>query len=197
MPIDHLATRILHQDREHAILEYIKLTSYHYWGSYDIADQNSSTNVTRNSHGFDESKSPARVFTAANTPHYVDHIVKLPSPTEAFVMNYGKRMHHIAYSVADNAEGQEGDNIDKVVETIKGEGIEFLLKVIGSAEEGLKQIFSRTSKYSLLITEYVQRYNGFQGFFTKKNVAFLTKAAGEDDALKEASSGVGEQNICD
>jgi len=196
-PIDHLATRVLHQDREHAILEYISLTSYYYWGSYNIADQNSSTNVTRNSHDFNESKSPARVFTAANTPHYLDHIVHLPSPTENFVLNYGKRMHHIAYSVKDNAEGQNFDNIDFVVDTLKDNDIEFLLKVIGSAEEGLKQIFSRTSKYSLLITEYVQRYNGFQGFFTKKNVAFLTKAAGEDSELKQVSQRLGEKDLCD
>lgn len=196
-PIDHLATRVLHQDREHAILELLKTTSYHYWGSYDIADQNSSTNVTRNSHDFGEFKSPAKVFTAANTPHYVDHIVNLPSPTEAFVRHYGKRMHHIAYSVADNAEGQDFDNVDFVVEKLKKHGIEFLLKVIGSQEEGLKQIFSRTSKYSLLITEYVQRFNGFQGFFTKKNVAFLTKAAGEDSVLKSQDSRLGEGDLSD
>ena len=199
-PIDHLATRILHQDREHAILELLKTTSYHYWGSYDIADQNSSTNVTRNSHDFDEFKSPAKVFTAANTPHYLDNIVKLPSPTEAFVRNYGKRMHHIAYSVKDNAEGQDFDNVDKVVDTLKEEGIEFLLKVIGSQEEGLKQIFSRTSRFSLLITEYVQRFNGFEGFFTKENVAFLTKAAGADEELLKEAKGkkrLGESDLCD
>lgn len=183
-------------DREHAILEFIKLTSYHYWGSYEIADQNSSTNVTRNSHDFSEAMSPARVFTAANTPHYLDHIVRLPSPTESFVTNYGKRMHHIAYNIKDNAPGQTTDNIDIVVGHLKDLGIEFLLQVIGSAEEGLKQIFSRTSQYSLLITEYVQRYNGFQGFFTKKNVAFLTKAAGEDVELKKKKR-VGEGDIFD
>lgn len=196
-PIDHLATRVLHQDREHALLEFIKLTSYHYWGSYDIADQNSSTNVTRNSHDLVESVSPARVFTAANNPHYINHLLKLPSPTEAFVMNYGKRMHHIAYSIADNAKGQTFDNIDFVVDHLKKQGKEFLLQVIGSAQEGLKQIFSRTSAYSLLITEYVQRYNGFQGFFTKKNVAFLTKAAGEDAALKKQEARMGERDIFD
>lgn len=195
-PIDHMATRILHQDREHALLEYIKLTSYYFWGAYEIADQNSSTNVTRSAHDYAEFKSPARVFTAANTPHYVDHIVKLPSPTESFVINYGKRMHHIAYGVADNTKGQSYDNVDFVVDRLKENGIEFLLQVIGSSEEGLKQIFSRTSKYSLLITEYVQRFNGFQGFFTKKNVAFLTAAAGEDAALKKKSR-MGEKDIFD
>jgi hypothetical protein len=195
-PIDHLATRVLHQDREHALLEYVKLTSYYFWGAYEIADQNSSTNVTRSAHDYPEFKSPARVFTAANTPHYVDHIVNLPSPTESFVLNYGKRMHHIAYGVADNNPGQQYDSVDFVVDRLKENGIEFLLQVIGSSEEGLKQIFSRTSKHSLLITEYVQRFNGFQGFFTKKNVAFLTKAAGEDVELKKKKQ-VGEGDIFD
>ncbi|MDP3975993.1 MAG: hypothetical protein Q8P95_03685 [bacterium] len=195
LPIDHLATRILQQDREHAMLEYIKLTSYHYWGSYDILDQNSSTNVTRNSYGWPESKSPARVFTASNTPYFLDHLVKLPSPTESFVINYGKRMHHIAYGVADNVKGQDFDNIDFAVDRLKENGVEFLLQVIGSKDEGLKQIFSRTSQLSYLITEYIQRYNGFQGFFTKKNVAFLTQAAGEDAALKKPR--MGEGNLSD
>jgi len=45
LPIDHLATRVYSQNREVAILEYLSLSSYYYWGSYDIADQNSSTNV--------------------------------------------------------------------------------------------------------------------------------------------------------
>ncbi|MDX1812256.1 MAG: hypothetical protein R3240_09935, partial [Gammaproteobacteria bacterium] len=49
-PIDHLATRVYSQNREVAILEWLSLTSYYYWGSYDIKDQNSSTNVTKNVH---------------------------------------------------------------------------------------------------------------------------------------------------
>lgn len=40
-PIDHLATRVYSQNREVAILEYLSLSSYYYWGSYDIKDQNS------------------------------------------------------------------------------------------------------------------------------------------------------------
>lgn len=63
-------------------------------------------------------------------------------------------------------------------------GQKFLLNVIGSKEEGFRQIFSSASKYSSLIIEYVQRFDGFQGFFTKDNVAELTRAAGVEESLK-------------
>ncbi len=183
LPIDHLATRIYSQNREVAILEYLTLSSYYYWGSYDIADQNSSTNVTKSIHYPDESFSPAKVFTAANNPYFVNHLVGLPSPTEAFVRNYGPRLHHVALSVADS-ETNGAANIDYVVEAIKAKGKDFLLDVIGSKEEGLKQIFSSASEHSSLIIEYVQRFGDFDGFFTKKNVAGLTAAAGVEENLR-------------
>ncbi len=45
-------------------------------------------------------------------------------------------------------------------------------------EPNRKQIFSKASRYSLLITEYVERCHGYEGFFTRDNVAALTEAAG-------------------
>ena len=101
LPIDHLATRIYSQNREVAILEWLSLSSYYYWGSYDISDQNSSTNVTKSVHHSSELHSPAKVFTANNTPYFVNHLERLPSPTETFVRNYGPRLHHIALAVRD------------------------------------------------------------------------------------------------
>jgi len=186
-PIDHLATRVYSQNREVAILEYLSLSSYYYWGSYDIKDQNSSTNVTKSVHFTDESRSPAKVFTANNTPYFVNHLEKLPSPTENFVRNYGPRLHHIAFSVRDG-DTQEMTNIDYVVNSIRENGKEFLLHVIGSKEEGLKQIFSSASEHSSLIIEYVQRFGDFDGFFTRENVAELTHAAGLEEELLELES---------
>lgn len=183
LPIDHLATRIYSQNREAAILEYLSLTSYYYWGSYDISDQNSSTNVTKSVHHANELESPAKVFTAANYPYFVNHLLKLPSPTEAFVRNFGPRLHHLAVAVADG-EMNGVPNIDYVVQCLRDCGQDFLLDVIGSKEDGLKQIFSSASEYSSLIVEYVQRFGDFQGFFTKDNVAELTHAAGVDETLK-------------
>lgn len=189
-PIDHLATRLYSQNREVAILEYLSLSSYYYWGSYDIKDQNSSTNVTKSVHFKEERKSPAKVFTANNTPYFVNHLEKLPSPTENFVRNYGPRLHHIAFAVRDG-ETHDMTNIDYVVKSIEKQGKDFLLDIIGSEEEGLKQIFSSASEHSSLIIEYVQRFGDFDGFFAKDNVAELTRAAGVDEeliSLHESSS---------
>lgn len=181
-PIDHMATRIYCQNREVAILEWLSLTSYYYWGSYDIKDQNSSTNVTKSVHFSEGVQSPAKVFTANNTPYFINHLEKLPSPTETFVRNYGPRLHHIALAVADgNRHNME--NIEYVVKQIRQAGRDFLLDVIGSKDEGLKQIFSSASEHSSLIIEYVQRFNNFEGFFTKDNVAELTRAAGVEEEL--------------
>lgn len=181
-PIDHLATRVYSQNREVAILEWLSLSSYYYWGSYDIKDQNSSTNVTKNSHRLEEMRSPAKVFTANNTPYFVNHLERLPSPTETFVRNYGPRLHHIALAVRDG-ESNGVENIDYVVNQIQAQGRAFLLDVIGSKEDGLKQIFSSASDHSSLIIEYVQRFGDFDGFFTKDNVAKLTAAAGVEEEL--------------
>jgi len=184
LPIDHLATRVYCQNREVAILEWLSLSSYYYWGSYDIKDQNSSTNVTKSVHQDSELRSPAKVFTANNTPWFVNHLVKLPSPTETFVRNYGPRLHHIALAVKDG-ERHGKESIEYVVEQIAAQGRDFLLDVIGSKEQGLKQIFSSASEHSSLIVEYVQRFGDFDGFFAKDNVAELTHAAGVEEELLE------------
>jgi len=77
--------------------------------------------------------------------------MQLPSPTEAFVRNYAPQLHHIAVAVSDghtNVRGVSKANIDYVVEAPRDCGQIFLLDVIGSEEEGLKQTFSSASEYS-------------------------------------------------
>jgi hypothetical protein len=185
LPIDHLATRVYSQNRESALLEYLALSSYYYWGSYDIKDQNSSTNVTKNIRQAPESASPAKVFTANNHPYCVNHLDRLPSPTETFVRNYGPRLHHMAVEVKDGQSGGR-ENIDIVVDAIAAQGKGFLLDTVGSRQEGLKQIFSSASEFSTLIIEYVQRFGDFHGFFTRDNVAQLTYAAGQEEGVKDA-----------
>jgi len=177
--IDHLATRILSGDRESAILEYLTMVPYYFWGAYNIAEMNSSTNVTRNPNVTDEKVSPARVFTANNTPSFINSFDNLPMPTEDFVRNFGRRMHHMAYTVLDGHVATE-KNVDFVVRELQDMGTEFLAHVVGECkdEPNLKQIFSKASPFSLLITEYVERCHGYEGFFTKDNVAALTEAAG-------------------
>ncbi len=187
--IDHLATRVLCNDREDALLEFLSLTNYYFWGAYNIEDMNSSTNICRSPYVEAESEmeSPAKVFTANNNPFYTNSIVNLPSPTEDFVRNFGQRMHHMAYAVEDGELPDGTKNIDYVVGKLIASDIKFLENIIGECKDfpDLKQIFSKSSQYSLLITEYVQRCHGFQGFFTKTNVAHLTAAAGMDEALSK------------
>ncbi len=180
---DHMATRILAGEREDAILEFLTMSNYYFWGAYNIKDMNSSTNVNRNPTVADETESPAKVFTANNTPSFVNSFEGLPMPTEDFVRNYGRRMHHIAYAVLDGDHSSGQKNIDFIVEELKSFGVPFLAHVVGSCgdEPDLKQIFSKHSEYSILITEYIERCHGFEGFFTKSNVAALTEAAGLDE----------------
>ena len=61
--IDHLASRVLAGERENALLEHLTMVLYYFWGAYNIAAMNSSTNVTRHPSIGDEKQSPARVFT--------------------------------------------------------------------------------------------------------------------------------------
>jgi hypothetical protein len=128
LPIDHLATRIYSQNREAAILEYLTLSSYYYWGSYDITDQNSSTNVTKSVHYQNELDCPAKVFTAANHPYFMNRLLT-ESPTVAFVRNFGPRLHHIAVAVKDG-ETAALTNIDFVVQSLRDCGQKILLNVI-------------------------------------------------------------------
>ena len=184
--IDHLATRILAGEREDAILEFLCLSNYYFWGAYNISAMNSSTNVNRVPHGNDI-HSPAKVFTANNTPYMINSFKNLPMPTEDFVRNYGRRMHHIAMEVIDGNHSNGEKNIDFVIDTLRDKAhVGFLAKVFGECkdEPDLKQIFSKHSALSLLITEYVERCHGFDGFFTKHNVAALTEAAGLDETTK-------------
>ena len=80
-----------------------------------------------------------------------------------------------------DGEIQGEKNVDFVVDVLRDLGISFLADVVGECTDqpNLKQIFSKASPYSLLITEYVERCLGYDGFFTRDNVAALTAAAGE------------------
>ena len=181
--VDHMATRILAGEREDAILEFLTMSNYYFWGAYNIAEMNSSTNVNRNHNVTDDKESPAKVFTANNTPSFINSFENLPMPTEDFVRNYGRRMHHIAYEVTDGDHPSGVKNVDYVVGELAKLQIPFLAHVVGECKDSpdLKQIFSKHSKYSILITEYIERCHQFKGFFTKQNVASLTQAAGNDE----------------
>jgi len=157
--LDHTATRVRAQDRTSAILEFIALTNYHYDFAVHVKSLNSITSVAR--HNKDDF---AMVFTSGITSFSNDAD---SGPTEKFIQNYGTRVHHMAFQTK---------NIEATVKALKNDGMAFLLDIVGSEGEGLKQIFSEPSQNTLIVNEYIHRYGDFDGFFTRSNVERLTKA---------------------
>jgi len=157
--LDHTATRVKAQDRTAAILEFLSLTNYHYDFGVHVKSLNSITSVARrNKEDF------AMVFTSGITPYTSD---EASGPTEKFIRNYGMRVHHMAFQT---------ERIEETVAMLKKDGMEFLLELVGSESEGLKQIFSEPSQHTLIVNEYIHRYGSFDGFFTRSNVEKLTEA---------------------
>jgi hypothetical protein len=157
--LDHTATRVRAQDRREAILEFVALTNYHYDFAVHVKSLNSITSVARR-----DPDDFAMVFTSGITRFTND---AESGPTEKFIQNYGTRVHHMAFRTID---------IEATVETLKKDGMTFLLDLVGSETEGLRQIFSEPSQNTLIVNEYIQRYGEFDGFFTRNNVERLTQA---------------------
>lgn len=157
--LDHAATRVRAQDRNPAILEFMRLTNYNFDFAIYVKSLNSITSVARLSHS-----DFAMVFTSGIAPYVGPEV---SGPTEKFISNFGPRVHHIAFQT---------EEIEATVDALGKDGMKFLLPLVGSPEEGLKQIFSQPSENTLLVTEYIHRYGDFDGFFTKSNVTKLTAA---------------------
>jgi 4-hydroxyphenylpyruvate dioxygenase-like putative hemolysin len=157
--LDHTATRVRAQDRNASILEFIALTNYHYDFAVHVKSLNSITSVARrNPEDF------SMVFTSGITPFTSEDE---SGPTEKFIRNYGTRVHHMAFKT---------DKIEESVTALNNDGLQFLLELVGSEDEGLRQIFSEPSQHTLIVNEYIQRYGNFDGFFTRSNVEKLTEA---------------------
>jgi hypothetical protein len=157
--LDHAATRVRAQDRNSAILEFMRLTNYSFHLAIYVRSQNSITSVLRLS-----PSDFAMVFTSGIAPYVA---LETSGPTEKFISNFGPRVHHIAFQT---------EEIEETVAALGRDGMKFLLSLVGSPEEGLKQIFSAPSENTLLVTEYIHRYDNFDGFFTRSNVESLTAA---------------------
>ncbi len=157
--LDHTATRVKAQDRDAAILEFMRLTNYNFNFAIYVKHLNSITNVARLS-----AKDFAMVFTSGIT-NYTSS--EESGPTERFTYNYGTRVHHMAFNT---------NKIEDTYEGLKENGMDFLIQLIGSENEGLKQTFSVQSPNTLIVNEYIHRYGDFDGFFTKSNVTDLTRS---------------------
>lgn len=157
--LDHAATRVRAQDRDKAIIEFTALTNYNFDFAIYVESFNSITNATRLS-----KTEFALVFTSGISPYISE---TSSGPTEKFIYNYGSRVHHLAFDTQD---------IDATFAALQEDGMTFLIELVGSQDEGLKQTFTTPSLSTLLVTEYIHRYDGFDGFFTKSNVTRLTQA---------------------
>jgi 4-hydroxyphenylpyruvate dioxygenase-like putative hemolysin len=157
--LDHAATRVRAEERDAAIIEFMELTNYDFTMAIYVEALNSITNVARFS-----PTDFAMVFTSGISPYVSD---TRSGPTEKFIQNYGTRVHHVAFRT---------ENIEATFEALKDDGMDFLIDLVGSPDEGLKQTFTVPSENTLLVNEYILRYGDFDGFFTKSNVALLTEA---------------------
>ena len=160
--LDHAAARVKAEERNAAIIEFMIYTNYLFDFAIYVKSLNSITSVTR--------LTPddfAMVFTSGKSSYVSD---EESGPTEKFIQNYGTRTHHVAFRT---------ENIDDVYRALSDDGMKFLVDLVGSTEEGLKQAFTVASENTLLGNEYIQRYEGFDGFFTKSNVKELTRATGK------------------
>ena len=160
--LDHTATRVRAQDRDAAIIEFMELTNYNFDFAIYVKLFNSITNVARLS-----ARDFAMVFTSGISPYVSD---EKSGPTERFIHNYGTRVHHMAFRT---------EKIEDTVSALEKDGMSFLIELVGSPDEGLKQTFSAASEKTLLVNEYIHRYGDFDGFFTKSNVTLLTEATGK------------------
>ncbi len=155
--LDHLSVRVHSEDRDNAIIEFMLLTNHDFDRAIYIEEFNSITNVLRK----DKAKF-AMVYTSGIVPYKND---KETGPTEKFIHNYGTRAHHLAFNTR---------KIENVYEALQKEGMTFMIELVGSRNDGLKQTFTYPSKNTFIVNEYIQRYDGFDGFFTKSNVSRLT-----------------------
>lgn len=159
--IDHAATRVKSINRDLAILEFMELTNYKFDFAIYVKIFNSITSVARLT-----KDDFAMVFTSGISP-FVNF--EISGPTEKYIHNYGPRVHHVAFKT---------DNIESSYSNLVDDGMDFLIDLVGSENQGLKQTFSVGSKNTLLVNEYIHRYGDFDGFFTKDNVTLLTGATG-------------------
>ncbi|WP_457557995.1 hypothetical protein [Candidatus Harpocratesius sp.] len=156
--LDHTATRVRARDRDAAIIEFMKLTNYNFDFAIYVNNLNSITNVARLS-----ANDFAMVFTSGIVPFLTEEDT---GPTEKYTYNYGTRVHHMAFRT---------EKIDHTYEGLKNSGMKFLIDLVGSPDEGLKQTFSVQSPFTLIVNEYIHRFGDFDGFFTKSNVQDLTR----------------------
>ena len=152
--LDHVAYRVKKGEREKAMAELANLVPYKDYKTFKVISMNAITSTLKL-----HDTLPVIVVSEGLTH---DSVV------EKYVEKYGGRIHHLAYLVKD---------IDEVVRIQRDRGIKFTTDyIIGSEDEGIKQIFTLPTESANHIIEYVQRFGDFDGFFTPSNVGALMKS---------------------
>jgi 4-hydroxyphenylpyruvate dioxygenase-like putative hemolysin len=148
--MDHIAYRIPRNDVMTVARLIMSLTPFRFEECYSVVDQKAETIVFR----WGEQK-PALVASFG---------WDASSVVQKYTNKYGGRVHHIAYYC---------EQVRELV-TLQKENISFTTEeMIGGEDRGILQIFSNPSEYSHEITEYIQRFQGYRGFFDPGNVAAL------------------------
>lgn len=155
---DHASVRVHARHRDDAIVEFLGLTNYDFSMAVYVDNLNSITNVARY---------PGDPYAMVITSGLAVKDDMEEGPTEKFIRNYGRRIHHLAFRT---------ENVVETFAGLKADGMQFLVELVGGEEEGLRQTFSKPCAPTMMVNEYIQRYAGFDGFFTKSNVTALTKA---------------------
>lgn len=137
----------------------MSLTNYDFDFAIYLRIFNSITNVARLT-----KKDFAMVFTSGISP-YINS--QTSGPIEKYTHNYGPLVHHVAFKT---------ENIEDTFVDFRKDGMNFLIELVGSRKQGLKQTFTVGSSNTLLVNEYIHRYGDFDGFFTMNNVTRLTAA---------------------
>lgn len=152
--LDHVAYRVEKGKREQTMAELANLVPYREFKTFKVVSMDAITSCIKLADTL-----PVIVVSEGIT---ADSIV------QKYVQKYGGRIHHLAYLVND---------IDKVVEIQKNRGVKFTTDhIIGSEEEGIKQIFTLPTETANHIVEYIQRFGDFDGFFTPTNIGSLMKS---------------------
>ena len=152
--LDHIAYRVKMGDREKLMGELMNILPYRFFKSFKVVKSNATTTCIKL-----EDTLPVIVISEGLSEESI---------VEKYCKKFGSRVHHLAYLVTD---------IDKVVKIQKSRDVKFTTEeIIGSEEEGIKQIFTLPTETSNHIIEYIQRFGDFDGFFTPSNIAGLMKS---------------------
>ena len=111
----------------------------------------------------------AMVYTSSITSF---RDIESSGPTETYINNYGTRVHHMAFHT---------EHIDDTFTELQNHKMKFLIDLVGSREEELKQNFSVQSPNTLVVNENIHRFDDIDGFFTRSNVADLTKSTEQQE----------------